>query len=196
MAPRLDPRVIKAAAVTATALGALLHATKGAVLLINGADLSLVPTMVTLFALGMTGFAFLLLTGRRSIAAVIALVASGVTVVAGVMSLLYQIASIAPEDAGSPTGVKLAYALGTFGIFVGLVALAISAWRRPSLSRIHRIALLVAAVAWFPLEGLTAVLADGWGLLLAGLVWFGVPFCIAGGNWESRNAGPSAYSDS
>ena len=136
--------------------------------------------MVTLFATGMVGLALLLLHERRSVPARVGLIASALAIAGGVVSIGYQFAGMAPEFTDSPAGVKVAYAVGTFAIVIGLLALAVAAWRSESLDKGPKTALVVAAVVWFPFEGLTEVLPDGWGLLFAGLAWLLVPWAISG----------------
>jgi hypothetical protein len=168
-------KTLKILAALAATAGGVLHALKGVVLLTSGEDPSYVPAMVILFALGLVGMSLLL---RRSIWQRIGLVTSIVSVVAGCASLVYLIQGIAPEDFGSPTGVQIAYAAGTFGILIALLALAIEFYKSVALDPPWRAVPLVAGIIWFPFEGLTEVLPDGWGLLLAGLSWIPVGYCI------------------
>lgn len=159
-------------------LGGLLHAGKGAVLLAGGPDLSLVPTMTLLFSIGLFG----LLRPSEGALGVGGAVMAAVGVAAAVAALGYQLAGIAPEDAGSPLGVRLAYAGATIAILLGLLLLGIAAWRDRATPLPWRAVPLVVGVAWFPLEALTAVAPDGVGLLLAGLAWMAVGPAV----WTNR----------
>lgn len=67
--------------------------------------------------------------------------------------------------------VGTAYFTLTFGILVGLLLLGWAVSREGSLPGVWRWVPLVVGLVWFPLEALTAVLPDGWGLLLAGASW-------------------------
>ena len=152
------------------ALGGLLHAVKGAVLLGGGPDLSLVPAMTLLFSIGLFGL-FRPSEGALGVAgAVMAAVGVGTAVAA----LGYQLAGIAPEDPGSPLGVRLSYAGTTIAILLGLLLLGTAEWRERATPLPWRAVPLVVGVVWFPLEALTAITPDGVGLLLAGLAWTGV----------------------
>lgn len=149
------------------ALGGLLHAIKGAVLLAAGPDLSLVPVMTLLFSAGLVGL-FKRSDGRLGIAG---LLMAGLGVVAAVAAVAYQLVDIAPEDPGSPLGVRLAYAVTTAAILVGLLLLGIARWRDRRTPMPWRAVPLTVGIVWFPLEALTAVTPDGVGLLLAGMTW-------------------------
>ena len=89
----------------AAGAGAVVHALKEAVLLAAGTDLSLVPAMSLLFAIGIFGLH--VADSRLSLAAI-----------------GFQIAGYAPENADAPVGVDVAYALVTFAILVGLLLFA------------------------------------------------------------------------
>jgi hypothetical protein len=65
----------------------------------------------------------------------------------------------------------IAYGGGTLAIFVGLLLLGIAWAREQSIPLPWRLVPLGVGILWFPLEGLTVVLPDGWGLVLAGLSW-------------------------
>ena len=160
------------------ALGGLLHAVKGAVLLAGGPDLSLVPTMTLLFSVGLLGL-FRPSGGALGVAGALLAAVGAVTAVA---ALGYQLAGIAPEEPGSPLGVRLAYAGATVAILLGLLLLGIAEWRGRATPMPWRAVPLAVGVAWFPLEALTAVAPDGVGLLLAGLAWTGVGAAI----WPDR----------
>ena len=149
------------------ALGGLLHAIKGAVLLAAGPDLSLVPTMTLLFSIGLFGL-FERSDGRLGIAGVLM---ATVGVVAAVAAVAYQVVDIAPEDPGSSLGVRLAYAGTTVAILVSLLLLGTSRWRDGRTPMPWRAVPLIVGIVWFPLEALTAVAADGVGLMLAGVAW-------------------------
>lgn len=148
-------------------LGGLLHAIKGAVLLAAGPDLSLVPVMTLLFSAGLFGL-FKRSDGRLGIAG---LLMAGVGVVAAVGAVAYQLVDIAPEQPGSPLGVRLAYAGTTVAIFVSLLMLGIARWRDRRTPMPWRAVPLTVGIVWFPLEALSAVTPDGVGLLLAGMTW-------------------------
>ncbi|MFP5372130.1 MAG: hypothetical protein ACLGI3_15485 [Actinomycetes bacterium] len=151
-------------------LGGLLHAIKGAVLLAGGPDLPLVPTMTLLFSIGLFG----LLRPSDGALGFAGAVMSAVGVVTAAAALGYQLAGVAPEDPGSPLGVRLAYAGATIAILLGLLLLGIARWRDRATPMPWRAVPLAVGVAWFPLEALTAVAPDGVGLFLAGLAWTGV----------------------
>lgn len=160
------------------ALGGLLHSVKGAVLLAGGPDLSLVPTMALLFSIGLFGL-FRPSAGALGGAGVII---AALGVVTAVAALGYQLAGVAPEEPGSPLGVRAAYAGTTFAILIGLLLLGIAWWRERAAAMSWRAVPLVVGVVWFPLEALTAVAPDGVGLLLAGLAWIAVGAAI----WRDR----------
>lgn len=183
MTSRDTPRLGVGFAAMAALAGALLHASKGAVLLISRADLSLVPSMITLFALGLVGFG-VSLGARGGSARRIAIAASLIAVIAGVVSLAYQAGGIAPEHTDAPAGVAVAYGAGTLGVFIALIALGVGVLREATLPMPWRVVPLVVGIVWFPLEGLTAVLPDGWGLPLAGVSWMPIAYCI----WLARRA--------
>lgn len=167
--PALALRVLAVAA----GLGAALHMVKGSVLLVGGADLSVVPAMSLLFGIGSFG----LHVSRSRLSEAAAAIMS-IAIAASLATIGYQLAGHAPEDAGAPVGVDVAYALATLGILLGLLLFA-SAFRRSRvLEAPWRAIPLVAAIVWFPLEALTAVLPDGWGLLCAGGAWMAVAVAI------------------
>ncbi len=85
---------------------------------------------------------------------------------------------MAPEDLGAPLGVSFAYLVGTFGIQMGLLHLGVATHRAASLPSGWRTTPLIAGIVWFPLEVLTVVLPDGWGLLAAGLAWMAAALCL------------------
>lgn len=170
-------RTLKTVGAACAVGGGLLHAIKGAVLIGGGPDLSLVPAMITLFGAGLFVFALLLPRRGRATKPVAAALAA-LAAVAGVVSLIYQVGGTAPEEPSAPAGVKIAYAAGTFGILVTLLMLGVTTARERALPGAWRHVPLVIAVIWFPLEALTAVLPDGWGLLLAGLSWIPIGYCI------------------
>jgi hypothetical protein len=176
MSQAVNSRTLKTLAAFAATTGGVLHALKGVFLLTTGDDLSFVPAMVTLFALGLIGLSLLL--QRRSIWQRIGLGASIASVAAGCASLVYLARGVAPEDFGSPTGVQIAYATGTFGILIALFTLGVEFYKSAALEQPWRPVPLVVGIVWFLLEGLTVVLPDGWGLLLAGLSWIPVGYCI------------------
>ena len=149
------------------ALGGLLHAIKGAVLLGAGPDLSLVPTMTLLFSAGLFGL-FRRSDDRFGVAGV---VMAAVGVVAAIAAVAYQLVDIAPEDPGSPLAVRLAYAGTTVAILVSLLLLGVARWRDRQTPMPWRAVPLIVGVVWFPLEALAAVTPDGTGLLLAGMAW-------------------------
>jgi hypothetical protein len=150
-------------------LGGMAHAGKGAVLLLTGRDLSLVPVMLVLFALGMLALYKLVATpgalARAGLGCTVAAVA------AGVLAVGCQVLGWQPEDPRDPVIADLAYGTGTIAILLGLLLLGVALHRECRLPAGWRSVPLLAAVVWFPLEGLTAVWPDGWGLLLAGLAW-------------------------
>lgn len=152
------------------ALGGLLHAVKGAVLLAGGPDLSLVPAMTLLFSIGLLGL-FRPSSGALGVAGA---VMATVGVLTAVAALGYQLAGIAPEEPGAPLGVRSAYAGTTLAILLGLLLLGIAEWRARGTPMPWRAVPLVVGVVWFPLEALTAVAPDGVGLLLAGLAWLAI----------------------
>lgn len=149
------------------ALGGSLHTVKGAVLLAGGPDLSLVPAMTVLFSIGLIGLY------RRSQGAlgVAGLSMAAVGVMASAAAVAYQVGDIAPEDPGSPLGVRLAYAVTTAAIVLGLLLLGVARWRERGTRMPWRAVPLIVGVVWFPLEALVAVTPDGIGLLLAGMTW-------------------------
>ena len=149
------------------ALGGLLHAIKGAVLLGAGPDLSLVPTMTLLFSAGLFGLF------RRSDGGlgVVGLFMAAVGVVAAIAAVAYQLVDIAPQDPGSPLGVRLAYAGTTLATLVSLLLLGVARWRDRRTPLPWRAVPLIVGVVWFPLEALAVVTPDGSGLLLAGMAW-------------------------
>ena len=149
------------------ALGGVLHAVKGAVLLAAGPDLSLVPTMTLLFSAGLFGL-FKRSDGKLGLAGS---VMAAVAVVAALAAIAYQFADIAPEHPGSPLGVRLAYAGTTVAILVGLLLLGFARWRDRRTPMPWRAVPLIVGIVWFPLEALAAVAPDGTGLLLAGMAW-------------------------
>lgn len=161
----------------AALVGAVLHAAKGAVLVVGGPDLSLVPTFTFLFATGISGFYLRLGGGQRGLG-IAGLTAAGAASIGGLAGLVYQAQGVAPEDLGAPLGVSIAYLVGTFGILVGLLLLGVATHRAASLPSGWRTTPLIAGIVWFPLEGLTVVLPDGWGLLAAGLAWMAAAFCL------------------
>lgn len=154
----------------ASTLGGLLHTTKGAVLVAGGPDLSLVPAMTFLFAFGLLGLCPSL-KGRAATMGLIGCVFVLLALASAAVSLLYLTLGIAPEDEGAPLLVKVTYASATGGIFVGLLLLGAATTRAGKLGKGWKWLPLAVGIAWFPLEGLTGVLPDGWGLMLAGLTW-------------------------
>jgi len=160
------------------ALGGLLHASKGAVLLGAGPDLSLVPTMTLLFSVGLFGL-FRPSDGKTGVTG---LFMAAVGVVAAIAAVAYQLVDIAPEDPGSPLGVRLAYAGTTVAILLSLLLLGVARWRDRRTPMPWRAVPLIVGVVWFPLEALAAVPPDGTGLLLAGTAWVlvGVTICVLG----------------
>jgi hypothetical protein len=148
-------------------LGGLLHAIKGAVLLGAGSDLSLVPAMTLLFSAGLFGL-FRRSDGRLGGAGILM---AAVGVVAAIAAVAYQLVAIAPEDLGSPLGVRLAYAGTTVAIVLSLLLLGVARWRDRRTPMPWRTVPLIVGVVWFPLEALAAVAPDGIGLLLAGMAW-------------------------
>ncbi len=155
--------------VVAGVVGGFLHFLKGLVLVWGGPDLSLVPTMLLLFGLGLVAL------HRRASPTdgwdragfVLAWVAAAF----GVASLACQLAGWQPEDPADPVIADLAYAGGTLAIFVGLLLLGIAWARDRTIPLPWRLVPLAVGIVWFPLEALTVVLPDGWGLMLAGLAW-------------------------
>ena len=89
----------------------------------------------------------------------------------GVASVGCQFASWQPEDPADPVVADIAYGGGTLALFVGLLLLGIAWAREQSAPPPWRLVPLGVGILWFPLEGLTVVLPDGWGLVLAGLSW-------------------------
>ena len=155
--------------VVAGIAGGFLHSLKGLVLLLGGPDLSLVPTMLLLFGLGMV--ALQRRVGPDSGWARTGLVLAWAAAAFGLASLACQFAGWQPEDPSDPVVADLAYSGGTLSILVGLILLGVAWAREPSIPRPWRRVPLIVGILWFPLEALTAVLPDGWGLLLAGLTW-------------------------
>ena len=150
-------------------VGGFLHSLKGLVLLFGGPDLSLVPAMLLLFGLGMVAL-------RRSVSrndgwARTGLTLSWLAAAFGVASLGCQLAGWQPEDPSDPVIADVAYSGGTLSILVGLLVLGVAWARDPTIPQPWRLVPLLVGIVWFPLEALTAVLPDGWGLLLAGLSW-------------------------
>ena len=130
--------------------------------------------MTLLFAVGMLGLR--VRDSRLShVAAGCALLAAA----AALASLAYQAAGHAPEDADAPVGVDVAYAAATFGILVALLLFGVAFRRARALRGTWSSVPLVCAIVWFPLEGLAAVLPDGWGLLAGGVAWLAVVVVIA-----------------
>ena len=157
------------ALVAAGVLGGLLHALKGAVLVSGGPDLSLVPAMLLLFSLGMLAL-HQVVAGRGRWARV-GSAAAWAGVAFGVASLACQAVGWQPEDAADPVVADVAYAGGTLSILIGLLALGVAWAQEWSILSPWRWVPLVVAVIWFPLEGLTALTPEGWGMLLAGIAW-------------------------
>lgn len=150
-------------------LGGLLHLGKGVVLLAGGPDLSFVPAMLVLFSLGLLALHERLnATGGWAVSGLVtAWAATGF----GLASVACQVAGWQPENAADPVAADIAYGGATVAIFIGLLLLGIAWARDRSIDHPWRIVPLVVGIVWFPLEGLTAVLPDGWGLALAGLTW-------------------------
>ncbi len=155
--------------VVAGIAGGLLHSLKGLVLLLGGPDLSLVPAMLLLFGLGMVALHRRVSPGSGW--ARTGLVMAWGTAAFGVASLVCQFAGWQPEDPSDPVVADIAYDGGTLTILVGLILLGVAWARDPTIPTPWRLVPLIVGIVWFPLEALTAVLPDGWGLLLAGLTW-------------------------
>ncbi|MEO6295129.1 MAG: hypothetical protein ABIP01_05085 [Candidatus Limnocylindria bacterium] len=143
----------------------------------GGPDLSLVPAFMVLFATGISGF-YIRLGGRSRQLGMGGLAFAGVAALAGLVALGYQAQRVAPEDLDAPFGVTIAYVLGTFGILAALLLFGLATHRAAMLPRGWRAVPLIAGVIWFPLEGLTAVLPDGWGLFADGLAWLAAGFSL------------------
>jgi hypothetical protein len=170
------PRAAVQLAALAAALGAVLHVLKGVLLIADVTDLGVVPLMGLLFSAGLLGY------GRVLARTALVRTAAGVAAFALLCSAAgcaYRLWGWAPELTGAPAGVTVAYVGLTFGIFVSLLLFGVAAARTPDWRAPWRYVPLVAAVAWFPLEGLTAVLPDGWGLVGAGLGWLAAAAALA-----------------
>lgn len=150
-------------------VGGFLHFLKGLVLVWGGPDLSLVPTMLLLFGLGLV--ALYRRASRADGWARAGFVMAWVAAAFGVVSVACQLVGWQPEDPVDPVMADLAYGGGTFAIFVGLLLLGIAWARDDTIALPWRLMPLAVGIVWFPLEALTAVLPDGWGLMLAGLAW-------------------------
>lgn len=150
-------------------VGGFLHVLKGVVLFGGGPDLSLVPAMLLLFGLGLVSLhRRVSSTGRW---ARVGLVVAWAAAAFGLASVGCQLAGWQPEDPADPVVADVAYGGGTFAIFVALLLLG-TAWARDhTIALPWRLVPLAAGILWMPLESLTAVLPDGWGLMLAGLAW-------------------------
>lgn len=155
--------------VAAGVIGGFLHFLKGGVLLAGGPDLSLVPAMLLFFGLGMValGQTVTARDGWARAGSALAWAAAAF----GIASLGCQLAGWQPEDPADPVVADIAYAGGTLAIFAGLILLGVAWARDHTIALPWRLAPLAVGIVWFPLEALTAVLPDGWGLMLAGLTW-------------------------
>jgi len=155
--------------VVAGLVGGCLHTLKGAVLLLSGPDLSLVPAMLLFFGVGMISL-HRSLTRRGGLART-GLIVAWAAAAFGLLSLGCQVRGWQPEDPADPVIADLVYGGGTLAILVGLLLLGLAWLKDDSIPHPWRLVPLLVAVVWFPLEALTAVLPDGWGLLLAGVSW-------------------------
>lgn len=155
--------------VVAGIAGGFLHFLKGVVLLWGGPDLSLVPAMLLLFGLGLVALHRRVSSsgGWARAGFVMAWAAASL----GLASVGCQLAGWQPEDPADPVIADVAYGGGTLAVFVGLLLLGIAWARDQTIPLPWRLVPLAVGIVWFPLEALTAVLPDGWGLTLAGLTW-------------------------
>ena len=155
--------------VVAGVVGGFLHFLKGVVLVGGGPDLSLVPAMLLLFGVGL--FAFSRRVSPNDGWARAGAITAWVAAAFGVASVGCQFADWQPEDPADPVMADIAYGGGTLAIFVGLLLFGIAWAREQTIPLPWRLVPLAVGIVWFPLEGLTLFLPDGWGLVLAGLSW-------------------------
>ena len=126
--------------------------------------------MPLLFAGGLLLFAVSLRHGwsKSRLGAIVML---AIATLGAAVATVYKLYGTAPEQAGSPTAVRVAYAAATLGILAGFLLVAVACWHGHVGPCAWRLVLLGCAIAWMPLEALTAVAPDGVGLLLAGSTW-------------------------